>query len=194
LLAPPLCATKVGSAVVAVVPSGPDQEHNASWFVYFATITAARQRCWLTSPYFVPDETLLRALMTAAMRGVDVRVLVPERADVPLVRTVARSYYASLVKSGVRVYEYQPSLLHAKTLVVDGQWSIVGSANTDVRSFRLNFELGVFTVDEPFAELLEERFEADAKESAEITLHWLSLRTPLARLASNAARLLSPLL
>jgi cardiolipin synthase len=194
LLAPLSSPVPVGDAVIAVVPSGPDQEHNASWFVYFASITAARQRCYLTSPYFVPDETLLRSLMTAAMRGVDVRVLVPERSDVPLVRAVARSYYAALVHSGVRIYEYQPSLLHAKTLVVDGQWSIVGSANTDVRSFRLNFELGVLTVDESFAALLEQSFLEDARASAEITLEWLSRRTPLARLASNAAKLLSPLL
>lgn len=183
-----------GDAVVAVVPSGPDQEHNASGLVYFAAITSARHRCYLTSPYFVPDETLLRGLVTAAMRGVDVRILVPERCDVPLVRSVARSYYAPLVRRGVRIYEYQPSMLHAKTLVVDGQWSVVGSANADMRSFRLNFELGVLAVDENFAHLMEQRFEADATDSVEITLRWLSERTHLARVASSAARLLSPLL
>jgi cardiolipin synthase len=186
--------SSAGDAVIAVVPSGPDQEHNASALVYFASITSARHRCYLTSPYFVPDETLLRALVTAAMRGVDVRILVPQRCDVPLVRTATRSYYAPLVRRGVRIYEYQPSMLHAKTMVVDGQWSIVGSANADMRSFRLNFELGVLAVDEDFARLMEQRFEADMTESVEITLRWLSEQTHLARLASSAARLLSPLL
>jgi cardiolipin synthase len=187
-------ARTVGNAVVAVVPSGPDQDANASGLVYFAAITTAAQRCWLTSPYFVPDEILLRALVTAAMRGVDVRILVPARCDVPFVRAVARSHCALLVRSGCRVFEYQASMLHAKTMVIDGEWSVIGSANADMRSFRLNFELGVLAIDRGLAARLEHRFEADTEHSVEITSGWLAERSARARATSSAARLLSPLL
>ncbi len=184
----------VGDTVVAVVPSGPDQEYNASSLTFFTAVSTARERVLLTSPYFVPDEPLTRALVSAAMRGVDVRVLVPERTDLPFVRAAARSYYPRLVRSGVKISEYQPSMLHAKTLVVDERCSIVGSANADVRSFRLNFELGVLVVDRSFAQQLAGRFELDSVTATAIDADWLAARRWYARLLSGVARLLSPLL
>jgi len=183
-----------GSSIVTVVPSGPDQEHNANGMVYFAGIAFARERVYLSSPYFIPDEPTLRALISAAMRGVDVRVMAPARCDVALVGPAARSYFPSLVRGGVRVFEYQPSMLHAKMMVVDGTWGIVGSANVDIRSFLLNFELGTLVFDPAFAALLEKRFISDLENSIEVTAEALAQRSFPSRLLDGAIRLLSPLL
>ena len=181
-------------SVVAVVPSGPDQEHNAAAMLYFTGITSARERVYLTSPYFVPDEPTVRALMSAALRGVDVRVLVPHRCDVALVGYAARSYYPALLRAGVRLFEYLPSMLHAKTMVIDSAWAVVGSANLDIRSFRLNFELSTVIADLAFAGRLEARFLRDLGAAREISPDDVRGRTRLARLRDGVARLLSPLL
>ncbi|MBI4584879.1 MAG: cardiolipin synthase [Planctomycetes bacterium] len=181
-------------SIVAIVPSGPDQEHNTSGLLYFTGIVSASKRCFLTSPYFIPDGPTIRALMSAALRGVDVRLLVPGKNDVALIGPAARSYYSQLVRSGVRIFEYQPSMLHAKTMVVDGAWGLVGSANVDIRSFRLNFEVGALVADRRFAGELEDRFHADLKESIEITSESLDRLGVWTRLKEGMARLLSPIL
>jgi len=183
-----------GSSVVAVIPSGPDQVHNAAGMVYFTGIAAARERIWLESAYFIPDQALLTALVSAALRGVDVRVIVPAVSDVGLVRAAARSYYPALLRGGVRVLEFQPSMLHSKTMVVDGRWGLVGSANMDIRSFRLNFELGALVLGRDFARRMEARFLADAAQSVEVTAEALRAQGWWARLRDGAARLASPLL
>lgn len=183
-----------GSAVAAIIPSGPDQEHNANGMVYFAGISSARQRIWLESAYFIPDQALLTALVSSALRGVDVRVLVPAHSDIGIVRAAARTYYPSLVRGGVRVFEYQPSMLHSKTVVIDGRWGLVGSANMDIRSFRLNFELSALVMGRAFAHELEGRFAADMEQSVEITGDLLRGQSYWARLRDGVARLMSPLL
>lgn len=181
-------------SVVGLVPSGPDQRVNASGLVYFAGIATARRSCWLTTPYFVPDGPTLRALVASAIRGVDVRVLLPARCDVALAGAAARSFYPELVAAGVRIFEYAPAMLHAKTLIADGRWSVVGSANVDMRSFRLNFELGVVLDDLSIASALVRRFEADVAESREITAADLAKLSALTRLGRGLARLASPIL
>jgi cardiolipin synthase len=183
-----------GRAIVAIVPSGPDQEHNANAMVYFAGIAAARERVWITTPYFIPDEPTLRALISAAHRGVDVRLLLPQRNDIRLVGIAARSYFPELVRNGVRVFQYRPSWLHAKAMAVDGTWALVGSANVDVRSFLLNFEVGALIVERAFAARLEEQFVRDLKLSDELTPATFAAQSFLARLRDGVARLLSPLL
>ncbi|MCA9540199.1 MAG: cardiolipin synthase, partial [Myxococcales bacterium] len=141
----------VGKCTVAIVPSGPDQVHNAHALIYFTAVATARRRVWLASPYFVPDPPMVQALISAALRGVDVRLLMPAHNDLRIVGWAARSYYAELIRGGVRIFEYQPAMLHAKRMVVDQRWSIVGSANVDIRSFRLNFEVGALIFDGEFA-------------------------------------------
>lgn len=182
-----------GRSLVAVVPSGPDQELNASAEVHFGAIGAARKRLYLTSPYFIPDDPTLRALVNASLRGVDVRILLPGRSDLVLLGPAIRSYFPALLGGGVRIFEYRFPL-HAKTMVVDGSWGIVGSANVDIRSFRLNFELGALVVDPAFARTLERRFLADLEGAVEVTPRQIARRGFLDRLAYGAARLLSPLL
>jgi cardiolipin synthase len=191
---PPQPAPEPEGSVVAVVPSGPDQRHNANALAYFAGIASARHRCWLQSPYFIPDEPTAQALITAALRGVDVRVLVPARCDVKLVGRAARSYYRALLRGGVRIFEFEPSMLHAKAMVVDGSWCLIGSANIDIRSFRLNFELGALIVDGAFAAHFESHFEEDLADSREVKRAALARIGLLDRLRDGVARLLSPLL
>lgn len=193
LVLPAVCDDP-GDATIAVVPSGPDQAHNASAFAYFSAIARAERTCHLTSPYFVPDEALVRALCATAMRGADTRILVPRRNDVRLVAAAARSYYAPLLECGVRIYEYLPSMLHAKTLVVDGRLGIVGSANADVRSFGLNFELGVVLSSPTITAALDAQFFASLRDSHEVTLDELRRFPAWRRFGWQLARLLSPVL
>jgi len=183
-------------SLVAIVPSGPDQEHNASAMVHFAGIASARRRVYLTSPYFIPDESTLSALVSAALRRVDVRILLPARArsDVKLAAFAALSYYGKLLRGGVRIYEFEPAMLHAKTLVVDGQVAVVGSANVDIRSFRLNFEIGALVTGPEFAGKLERRFVRDLASAREVTLDDLARMSRFTRVCSTLARLLSPIL
>jgi cardiolipin synthase len=191
---PPPEVQGVHGSVVAVVPSGPDQPSPAAGLTYFAAVTGARERAWIASPYFVPDEPMLRALASAALRGVDVRIMVPRDCDVRLVGAAARRYYRRLLESGVRVFEYLPSMLHAKTMVVDRSLSWMGSANMDIRSFRLNFELGTLVEDPAFAADLATRFEADLLESSEVRLADVDAWSEARRLGNGLAWLLSPLL
>lgn len=183
-----------GDATVAIIPSGPDQPRNASQLGYFVGITAARRSLWLTSPYFIPDEATLTAIVGAALKGVDVRILVPARCDVLLVGPAGRSYYPQLLAVGVRIFEYLPSMLHAKTMVIDETLALVGSANLDMRSFRLNFEVGAMIDNPTVATVLHERFLSQSAASREITLEAVRNWTVAQRIRSGAARLFSPLL
>ena len=183
-----------GTAWASALPSGPDQEFNATWYLFHAALGIARERIYLTSPYFIPDATIERALIGAALRGVDVRVLLPQTCDVWLAGAAARSYFEALLRGGVRLYLYQPSMLHAKTLLVDHDVCLVGSANADIRSFRLNFEVGALVRDADFVAEAGRQFEQDLESSRELTLDEVLSRSRLTRLLDSAARLLSPLL
>ncbi len=183
-----------GNSIVSILPSGPDQIHNVSALSYFGLISHAKEKVFLTSPYFIPDEPTLRALEAASLKGVDVRILVPAKSDILLAGMAARSYYAPLLQSGVKIYEYLPSMLHAKTMVVDSKWSIVGSANIDIRSFRLNFELNTLISDNAIADEIEKRFLSDLAYSRKINEITFSKRPKKVQLAEKTARLLSPLL
>jgi len=183
-----------GKACVAIVPSGPDQPRNASQLNYFAGITAAQRSAWLTSPYFIPDEAILAALVSAALKGVDVRILVPAVSDVLLVGPAGRSYYRQLLAAGGRIFEYLPAMLHAKTMVVDERLALVGSANIDVRSFNLNFEVGALIDDLEVATTLRRCFTLQVQQSREITLEAVEGWSVARRLQHGTARLFSPLL
>lgn len=137
---------------------------------YRDAIGGARSRIWLTNAYFLPTLRLLRALSAAARRGVDVRVIVAGTTDVRAVRYASRSIYGRLLRAGVRVYEYLGRVLHAKTAVVDGFWSTVGSSNLDSQSLKMNLEVNAFVRGERFARALEEMFREDLESCDEITL------------------------
>jgi len=179
---------------VQILDSGPDKEHETIKSAYFAAIGVATQRVWLSTPYFIPDEAMSFALKSAALRGVDVRLLLPKRSDSRLVTAAGRSHYDDLLRSGVRIFEYQPRMLHAKTLVVDDWLGAVGTANFDNRSFRLNFEVTALVYGEKVSSALAAAFEKDQSEAKQVTLAArMRLKLP-ERLFEGGARLFSPLL
>jgi len=178
---------------VQILASGPDENSYAIEKFCFAAISGAEKRVLVTTPYFVPTEPLLLALATTSLRGVDVQVLVPQRSDSRLVTAAARSYYEELVRVGVRIHEYGPRMLHAKTLVVDNI-ALVGTANMDTRSFRLNFEVAAAIYDEHVAGLLAEAFHMDLQHAVEYQLSTARRTHVWQRLSEGTARLLSPIL
>lgn len=193
LALPPPDAAPAGASLL-VLDSAPGRGHEETASVLAATIGASRTRFWLTNAYFAPRRDALPLLADAARRGVDVRLLLPGRSDVPLVRHAGHGSYRHLLKRGVRIFEYGASILHAKSFVADGYVSIVGSTNMDFRSFHFNAECNVVALDAGVARTLEERFEADLADSVEITLEAWDGRTALHRIGDQLARGLSPVL
>jgi cardiolipin synthase len=173
--------------------SGPDSRWEAIHRMHVSAIHAASRRVWLTTPYFVPGEAAMMALTSAALGGLDVRLLVPKISDSRLVTWCVRSYYDDLLAAGVKVYEYGPRMLHSKTLLVDDGMAIIGSANFDNRSFRLNFESSLLLEDAgvatELAQLIEREFASAPRVRADRPRPLLSARLPEA-----LARLLAPLL
>ncbi|MFO0694375.1 MAG: cardiolipin synthase [Polyangiales bacterium] len=187
--------TGEGEHLVQIVASGPDPDAQfAIHKQYFAAIAGARERVFVSTPYFVPDEATVLALCTAARRGVDVRILVPARGDHRIVDAAARSYFPELLATGVRVFAYGPPVLHAKTLVVDRHYAAIGTANVDNRSFHLNFEVTAAVYSGEIADELATLFERDLAKAAEITGEQLEKQGLAERLFESAARLLSPIL
>ena len=182
-----------GSICTQIIPSGPDNPWEPIHRVHVEAIHRAEQRVWLSTPYFVPSQAALFALGGAAMRGLDVRLIIPRRSDSRLVDASARSYFERLQKTGIRIYRYGPRMLHAKALLVDDGLSLIGSANFDSRSFRLNFELSVLFCDKSVATDLE-RFLAAAFEVAKEVQNPFPKRSFWQRLSDGLARLFSPIL
>ena len=194
---PPLSSArrwKDTGALCTLVASGPDQTENRAHDGVFSLISSARKRVWLTTPYFVPGAALLSALKTAALRGVDVRILTPGASDVPFLRLASRSYHRTLLAAGMRIYEYRPQFLHAKGLVVDDDTVVIGSANMDVRSFRLNFEVVCFVRGRKFAGELATVFRRDVGRSTEVSERDVAARSRWQQRLESAAQLLAPVL
>jgi cardiolipin synthase len=181
-----------GSLPVQIVASGPDSDAEAIHRAMIDALNLARQRIWLATPFFVPTEAALMALTNAALRGVQVKLIVPERSDSRIVSAAARSYFQELQVAGVLVFEYQSRMLHAKTLLIDDHYGMVGSANFDNRSLRLNFEVAAVVIGREFNQQLADMFSADLSHCRPAP----ELRhTPLPqRLFEAVARLASPLL
>lgn len=180
--------------LVQVIEDGPDSLDDPIHDAFFTAITGAKQRVWLTTPYFIPDESLATALTTAALRGVDVQVLLPRRGDSRVVTYAARSYFDAMLAAGVKIFEYQPTMLHAKTAVIDDGIAIVGTANLDNRSLRLSFEVVVFIYGAAQNAELARIFQEDLAHAPAVSLDERArLPIPL-KLAEAGARLLSPIL
>jgi cardiolipin synthase len=184
-------AAERGAHLVQIVASGPDQPGHAIEGLYFAAIAGARERVWVTTPYFVPPDPLFASLASAAQRGVDVQLLLPRATDAFVVDAAGSTFHDALLDAGVRIHVYGPPMIHAKTCVVDGDLAIVGTANLDNRSFRLNFEVVAAIWGGPAVEELAHLFEADRLRSREKRAR--APRVPLPRrLLASAARLLAP--
>jgi cardiolipin synthase len=185
---------RVGDAVVQVIESGPDQESNSFRDVLFAALTTAREKIWITTPYFVPDAGILDAVRLAARRGLDVRILTPQKPDHWLTYFASSYYFADLLKEGVRVYHYMKGMMHAKVLLIDHAWGYVGTANFDNRSLHLNFEVNVLLHSSDVIAELEQEFLKDQLESIRLESKAYSTRPFMRRLVENGCRLLSPVL
>jgi cardiolipin synthase len=153
------------------INSAPSSENHPMRLVYLQTFSAARQKLYIANSYFVPDETIRKAVIERAKQGVDVRILLPgEKTDAKPIRQTGHRYFEELMEAGVKIYEYQPTMMHAKTVVVDGLFSVVGSSNMDVRSKELNMENVLGILDAGFARQLEDTFFDDLKRAKEINL------------------------
>jgi cardiolipin synthase len=180
-----------GDHEVQIVPSGPDQDVSAVAHLYVAAIAGAQERVWITTPYFVPDAALSVALTSAALRGVDVRLLLPARTDLRLVDAASRTYRDELLAAGARLWIYGPPMIHAKTCVIDEDVAVVGTANLDSRSLELNFEVTALLYGGPAVAALAGLFEADLAVARPLTARESS--SPfLARLTASVARLFAP--
>ena len=182
-----------GPISAQVIPAGPDNTWEPIHRVQVEAIHSADRRVWLATPYFVPSRAALFALEGAAMRGLDVRIVIPKVSDSRLVTAAARSYFDKLIEAGVRIYEYGPRMLHSKVLIVDEALSMIGTSNFDTRSFSLNFEIVMLFCDEGVTAKLAAGLAEDMVKSAEVTAS--SSKPPfLSRLGEATARLFSPLL
>ncbi len=166
---------KAGQGVRALVlDARPGRGQNEVFSAYAATMGAARHRLFITNAYFAPGRRMIRLLKKTVERGVDVKLLLPGYCDIPVIQTATKGYYRELLSAGVRIFEYQYSVLHAKTLVADGQAAIIGSTNFDFRSFNFNAECNVLLHEQQVAERMESIFDQDLKRAREVTLaDWL---------------------
>ncbi len=179
---------------VLILPTGPADELDSAALMFTHAINTARERIWIASPYFVPDEGTMSALQLAALRGVDVRILIPDKADHTLVYLAAFTYFDEARQAGVRFYKYTGGFLHQKVVLVDDLAAGVGTANFDNRSFRLNFEITALIGDPDFVEEVDRMFESDFAQSRIVGPDEYSGRAFPFRLAARLARLLAPVL
>lgn len=183
-----------GPADIQVVPSGPGESADGLLLLLLALINAAQEELVLTTPYFVPDESLLRAVRGAAGRGVKVALIVPEKVDSVLTRFASRSYYDDLLDVGVEIHLFRGGLLHTKSIVVDRSMSMFGTVNLDMRSLWLNYEVSLFVFDGEFAQTLAELQQRYLSESVRLDPETWKNRPFQHRLLENSLRLVSPLL
>jgi cardiolipin synthase len=181
-------------ALVQIAASGPDSDDPTIMFALIKAIGLAEKDILITTPYFIPGETLLDALTVASLSGVKVKLLVPCESDSHMVDFAARSYYGDLLRAGVEIYRYNKGFVHSKTMVSDGLLSVIGTANMDHRSFELNFEVNSIIYDEEIGRQLTKIFYDDLKFADRIDAEEWKKRTFLKELPEKLARLLSPLL
>ena len=193
-LATPISAPETGGSDVQVYASGPTLDFRIIRQLAVTFLFLARREMIVTTPYFVPDEVSLSAFCAIARSGVRTLLIVPRRNDSPLIAAASRSYYDELLDAGVEIYEYRPGLLHAKTITIDAEWSLLDTANFDRRSFELNYEVSFSTRDEAFTSQLRETQLSYLQESERITPDRWQQRSAIRRLWQNSARLLAPLL
>ena len=184
---------ELADQVAAVIPTGPADPADSWQLIVAEAANSSRKKLWIASPYFVPDEGVLTALQTAAIRGVDVRILIPERADHLLVWLSAFSYYEQSIPFGVKIFCYQKGFLHQKVMLIDDRLAAVGTANLDNRSFRLNFEITGFSTDPEFTAEVEKMLTADFKLAREAKVEEFIEKPFLFRAACRFARLLAPI-
>lgn len=185
---------RAGDCNVLIFPSDPATEFEEAGLMYHEVIITARQRIWIASPYFVPDRGIVSALQLAALRGVDVRVLIPDRPDGPIVGMANWAFTRELLPAGVHVYRYREGFLHQKVFLMDDRLAGVGTANFDNRSFRLNFEITALVENADFCAQVEAMLKADFEQSDRVLAQHLRDKPFWFLFAMGAARLMAPVL
>ncbi len=184
-------ASPSGNGIALVIPSGPADEFETAQLMFLHAINSAQERIWISSPYFIPDGALLSALQLAGMRGVEVKILIPDIADHETPYLVAFSYFDEATLTGAEIYRYTNGFLHGKSMLIDDQLATVGSANFDNRSFRLNFEITAACIDPEFIRDVEQMFKDDFSNARKMTKadideksFWFKLKVRVARLTA----------
>jgi cardiolipin synthase len=177
-----------------IISSGPDSFWSSIMQCYFSAITAAKKHIYIVTPYFTPCETILNALKISALGEVDVRIMLPERSDTKIAHWSTMSYISELLEAGIKIYLFKKGFNHSKVISIDGQMSIVGSANMDMRSFEHNFEVMAAIYNAECAGTIEQRFLEDLKQCRQITAGTWSRRGVSDKIKESFARLWSPLL
>lgn len=186
--------THTDNKLVQIAASGPDSNSPTILYSILQAIYLAEEEILITTPYFIPGESMLDALNIAAMSGLNVKLLVPYESDTMLTNAASRAYYREILNAGVEIYRYKKGFVHAKTIVTDKKIAIVGTANMDTRSYELNFEVNVIVYDEEIAKELSEVFYNDLKDAEKIDKQsWID-RPWYIKLIDKIAKLLSPML
>lgn len=184
----------VGDSVVQVLPTGPEQDFSMLGQLVFAAVSTARSDIRIATSYFVPAEALRMALIHACIRGVRVQLVLPTRSDAPLVLWAGRSFYSELLDAGVEIYEFDAGMLHSKIVTVDDRWCMLGTANMDVRSFRLNFEVTALVYDPGVTQELSASIERHCHRARRVMPRDVWRRRVSLQLYEGVARLFAPLL
>ncbi|WP_242865744.1 cardiolipin synthase [Desulfosporosinus sp. HMP52] len=179
---------------IQILASGPDSKWKSILHSFFSSITLAQHRVYIETPYFIPDQSLIMALKTAALSGIDVHLIVQGNPESKLTFLAMNSYFEELLQCGIKIFQYMKGTLHAKILIVDNHLALVGSANMDMRSFLLDFEVCAYIYDQSTTEQLIDHFEMDLEECQEIKLKEIQSRSFTERLKESCARVFSPLL
>jgi cardiolipin synthase A/B len=185
---------KVGGASIQVVSGGPDTRWNPPREEYVKIVDLAERTCYLQTPYFIPDVSVMTALRIAALSGIDVRIMIPMKADQPFVHWASLANAGELLDAGVRVFAYTKGFLHAKTVTIDDAVTSIGSANWDLRSFKWNFETNAVIYDREFATQYRKIFEDDMTRCTEITPASYAARSRMIRFKESTCRLFSGVL
>ncbi len=184
----------VGDTRCRTIADGPDEDFERIKWTILGAISKAKKRVWIVNPYFVPDVELIAALKISALSGVDVRVIVPDCNNIPLVHWASQALFPGLIEVGIKIFMSRPPFDHSKLMIVDDEWSFVGSGNWDARSLRLNFEVNLEVYDRQICDRLSKLFWARQQRSSAVDQDWVSNRSFLIKLRDNAARLFAPYL
>lgn len=184
----------IGDTAIQVVGTGPDSKWEDIHYAFFSAISQAKKRVYIETPYFIPDESLLKAIKTASLSGVDVRIIFPQKIDHYIVNIASYSYFEEIMKAGGKVYLYQNGFIHSKVFLVDDELASIGSSNMDLRSFMLNFEVNAFIYDKEYVNMVADQFYRDQEDSIQLLEENYRTRNVWVRLAESISRLFSPLL
>lgn len=180
--------------LIQIAASGPDSDWETVHQSYFALINSAQKSIKITTPYLIPDDGILLALKTAALSGIDVKIIMPGKPDKKLVYWASQSYFDELLEAGVEIYLYKPGFIHAKVISVDGEVASLGSANLDIRSFQLNFEVNAMIYNKDLLKDIDQAFVMDLSQSDKVSGSDFANRPLTHKMMQSAARLLSPIL